>query len=159
MPTPSPGGGAGTSSTSTVPGTAWAHSSARVNALARATAPELAQGGELEVAGRDGPLDGVQLLRPAARARWRSVSVSRPPVAGAGLVTVTPGMRIAQDVVSVPAATLPATPPPWRYQTRISPPAAGDRGERRRGEVEARRSLVPRTAGANVIVPVVRSTT
>src|SRR5205814_9726237 len=87
-----------------------------------------------------------------------SVSADRPPIAALGLVTLTPGIGSLRTV-SVPAATLPSAPPPHQYQHRISRLSAGTGAS----GVSNSSSLPPgpglRSAGANVMVPVIRSAT
>ena len=112
----------GTSTTSTSPGRAKLYTAARVNARARATAPELVA--------RTSKSRAVT-ARCCAKNSYgprsstdSSASISRPPAAGAGLSTRTPGSG-SRRLVSVPAATLPVGPPPARYQSRICRPAGG----------------------------------
>ena len=130
-----------------------------MNARARATAPE--------------PVARISKSRAVTARCWAknsygprastdsSDSSSRPPVAGSGLSTLTPGSG-SRRLVSTPAATLPAGPPPQRYQSRTCRPAGGTAATVVAPAAPSTAGAPPSgrrsSAGANVTTPEARST-
>ena len=147
----------GTTTSSTVPGVAYCHSAAWVNARPRAI-PGLRSATSWKSRAVTARFSEYSCCGPRISA-LSSVSAARPPVAASGLVTDRPliGSFIT---VSVPAATLPLRPPPWRYDTRTRRPSLGTSASGRNSSLsgaEASSPVATRAAPASRIVPAERS--